>query len=59
MLISFRRPVRCANLLAPSRRAYDAIKRDQRERRVQVGRLKLYKMLVETIDLKLGHRPLW
>jgi hypothetical protein len=46
-------------LLAPSRRAYDAIKRDQRERRVQVGRLKLHKTLVETIDLKLGHRPLW
>jgi hypothetical protein len=46
-------------LLAPSRRAYDAVKRDQRERRMQVGRLNLHKTLVDSIDLKVGHRPLW
>jgi hypothetical protein len=25
----------------------------------KLGRLKLHKTLVDSIDLKLGHRPLW
>jgi hypothetical protein len=29
------------------------------ESECKLGPLKLYKTLVDSIDLKLGHRPLW
>jgi hypothetical protein len=29
------------------------------ESECKLGRLKLHKTLVDSIDLKLGHRPLW